>query len=565
MEMMTKMGKKLRNWKGNWKRVVSCAVILALAFSVASLAQLGSGASTGTEIVQVEAGNSSAVVLLDDGTVWVAGDNPVGQLGLGYISSDEAPKKVPGLSDVSVIAAYNNNVLVLKNDGTVWSWGQNSSGQLGHGHTQAVLSPTQILGLSNVKYIEIGVYHSFAIQQDGTVWAWGSNSYGVLGDGTTTNSYSPVQATLFTNAEKVFAGLYATYLVKTDGTVWVIGNNTVGQLGLGHKNQVTTPTKNTSLTNTTKIQTNMGSSSSTTSFIALKSDGNVWAWGKNADGQLGNGTKNEILIPTRITSLSNVVDIAMGITHALAVKSDGTAWVWGGNGRFQFGNDYMDESTMPVQVNGITNAFAVSAGNSTSFFLLDDGTLYACGNNSNGRLGADWIGGDIAAPIQVFVFPEPDEPQLRVLVEEGTSLSLTALLVGEPGGLTFTWVSADPSIASVDQNGVVTGIELGVTKITVTSDQGDFIASCYVRVIEREELTELGLAIVLLPGESFRLETVGGEGDVTWESSDTVVAIVDPMSDTRIAKITAITQGVALITVKDSSDEVIDTIYVKVL
>ena len=69
--------------------------------------------------------------------------------------------------------------------------------------------------------------------------------------------------------------------------------------------------------------------------LALKSDGTVWAWGRNTEGQLGDGTIINKNIPTKITSLSGIIAIAGGEYHSFAIKNDGTVWAWGRNNEGQ--------------------------------------------------------------------------------------------------------------------------------------------------------------------------------------------------------------------------------------
>ena len=120
--------------------------------------------------------------------------------------------------------------------------------------------------------------------------------------------------------------------------------------------------------------------------LALKSDGTVWAWGGNSDGQLGNGTNTLSSVPVQVTSLSNVISIATGGHQSLALLSDGTIRYWGG------GRDVITASQntpQPVQIDGrIADGFvAIAAGNSHALALKSDGTVWSWGRNTHGQLG----------------------------------------------------------------------------------------------------------------------------------------------------------------------------------
>src|SRR5258708_31388778 len=105
--------------------------------------------------------------------------------------------------------------------------------------------------------------------------------------------------------------------------------------------------------------------------MAVKSDGTVWAWGYNGLGELGNGTVTnsntpvQVLGPGGVGFLSGVTALAGGLYHSLALKSDGTVWAWGGNGNGQLGNGTFTPSNTPVQVSGLTGVTAIAGGNLT--------------------------------------------------------------------------------------------------------------------------------------------------------------------------------------------------------
>jgi len=192
---------------------------------------------------------------------------------------------------VVAVAAGASLSVALKSDGTVWSWGRNDMGQLGDGTTTTRLAPVQVSGLSGVSRIAAGTIHGLALKSDGTVWAWGYNAYGQLGDGTTTDRSVPVQASGLSGA--------------------------VVSLAAGSEHSV-----------------------------ALKSDGSVWAWGVNSNGQIGDGTSTTRSAPIRVSGLTNITSIAAGVENNLAIDRNGTIWAWGHNWFGQIG----DGNTMIVSV-----------------------------------------------------------------------------------------------------------------------------------------------------------------------------------------------------------------------
>jgi alpha-tubulin suppressor-like RCC1 family protein len=171
--------------------------------------------------------------------------------------------------------------------GTLWTWGLNSNGQLGDNTITNKRTPvTTFSGGTNWKQISGGAYHTAAIKTDGTLWTWGYNFYGQLGDNTTTDRSTPV--TTFsggTNWKQVDCGNGHTAAIKTDGTLWTWGYNSNGQLG-----------DNTTTTRSTPVTTFSGGtnwkqvSGGEVHTAAIKTDGTLWTWGYNSNGQLGDNT-----------------------------------------------------------------------------------------------------------------------------------------------------------------------------------------------------------------------------------------------------------------------------------
>jgi alpha-tubulin suppressor-like RCC1 family protein len=188
--------------------------------------------------------------LKSDNTVWATGWNNFGQLGDGTEDSRSNPVQV--LSGFTAISAGFRFTVYLKSDGTVWATGQNEYyGQLGDGTIINRTSPVKVSGLSGVVGISAGSDHAVYLKSDNTVWAAGRNSDGQLGNGTTANKTpNPVQVqnengTVFSGVASISAGKGAFYAhtvySKSDGTVWAAGRNNAGQLGDGTENDSSTP------------------------------------------------------------------------------------------------------------------------------------------------------------------------------------------------------------------------------------------------------------------------------------------------------------------------------------
>src|SRR5205823_3209453 len=129
--------------------------------------------------------------------------------------------------------------------------------------------------------------------------------------------------------------------------------------------------------------------------LTLQSNGSVWAFGADDQGQLGQGSvdnqahPNPALVPIPVAGVTpGSIGIAAGDNHNLALRADGTVWAWGNNSFGQLGDGTITPSRLaPVQTQGITNAIAISAGQNYSLAVRADGTLVSWGYNGDGQLG----------------------------------------------------------------------------------------------------------------------------------------------------------------------------------
>jgi len=338
----------------------------------------------------------------DESQLWAWGRNNNGQLGISDINHRSSPiQTIAGGINWSKISAGGYHTVAIKSDNTLWTWGRNESGNLGDNTTIHRSSPVQtIAGGSNWSSVAGGYSITGAIKTDGTLWVWGKNNYGQLGDNSITNWSSPVQTIAGGSNWSSFYSGGASFSggIKTDGTLWVWGRNDLSLLG-----------DNTQIHRSSPVQTIAGGTNwkqaagGTDHTAAIKTDGTLWVWGRNINGQLGiNSTTAPVSSPIQtISGGTNWRTLATGIYNTMAIKTDGTLWGWGWNPYGVLGDNSTIWKSSPVQtVAGGTNWAQVSTGYNTAA-IKTDGTLWAWGRNSYGQLGDNTVIGK-SSPVQTI-------------------------------------------------------------------------------------------------------------------------------------------------------------------
>ncbi len=286
------------------------------------------------------------------------------------------------------IAAGGKHTCALSDSGLVGCWGSNSQGQLGNelgmsNDRTFSAELVKVMDLNGAVSVATGNLHSCALQASGTVLCWGMNNFGQLGNGTIVNSTATVSVLGPTDATALAVGEDHGCAVSLKAFIvrcW--GKNDNGQVGNGKTA--------TSVLNP-QVVPDLNFLSAVTAgrlhTCALQFGGKVFCWGANSNGQLGNGTKNNSAVPVEVPGLSDVVAISAGSLHTCALQATGTVQCWGNNAARQLGNDAGDTSSSPVAVNGLRDVVALSAGYTHTCALQGNGALLCWGSNGSGELG----------------------------------------------------------------------------------------------------------------------------------------------------------------------------------
>ena len=336
----------------------------------------------GTNWKSIAAGGLHAAAIKTDGTLWTWGAGSLGRLGTNDATNRFTPVTTfAGGTDWKQVsnsstAAHN---AAIKTDGTLWTWGFND-GRLGNNTATNRSTPvTTFAGGTDWKQVATGYRTTSAIKTDGTLWIWGNNSYQALGVNDNLNRPTPV--TTFaggTNWKQVACGRDFSSAIKTDGTLWTWGQNNYGQLGDNTTTNRLTPVT-TLVGGTNWKQVACGSYHT----AAIKTDGTLWTWGRNSYGQLGinlAGTTNGRSTPvTTFSGGTNWKQVACGYWQVISLKTDGTLWNWGRNLEGQMGTNDTNNRSTPVttfaggtnwkQVAGASAIYAITSGTDPTYFI----------------------------------------------------------------------------------------------------------------------------------------------------------------------------------------------------
>ena len=288
------------------------------------------------------------------GRLFCWGDNFYGQLGIGdHRQPHPTPVEVSGgFTDWTDIAAGGTFTCALRSTGRLFCWGLDFNGQLGDGANADQLTPVEVAGGStDWTAVSAGRENACALKTSGRLYCWGRNDHGQLGDGTTTDRSTPVEVSgAATDWAAVSTGARHTCAVKTSGRLFCWGGDARGRLGNGGAVTGDKPTPVEVAGGATDwAQVGAG----TTDTCAVKTSGRMFCWGSDADGRLGNGGANvDRAAPVEVAGSSvGWRSVGVGAFHACARKTSGRLFCWGRDRQGQLGNgEPRHYSDVPVRV-----------------------------------------------------------------------------------------------------------------------------------------------------------------------------------------------------------------------
>ncbi len=407
-------------------------------------------------------GHWSIGAVTKDGSLYMWGSNSSGELGDGTTEDRNRPVKV--LSDATSVSIDQSTTGAVTKDGSLYMWGWNDSGQVGNGTTKDCYEPVKVL--SNVDFANVGYDCCGAVTKDGSLYMWGKNNRGQVGNGTTEDCYKPVK--VLSDVISVSVDGSTVGAITKDGSLYMWGNNSDGQVGNGTTENCTQPAKVLSDVACIKMQGLYTG--------AITKDGSLYMWGNNIGGQLGDGTTESRYTPVKV--LSNVVSIAYNRASGWnvgAVTKDGDLYVWGTNNDGIIGDGSTEDRHTPVKVLSNVNFFEF--GYDCCGAVTKDGSLYMWGSNDGGQLG-DGTTKDRHTPVKISFLSARNSQKITYhitgiknrKVVHGSSFSLNAKTTGT-GKLTYK--SSNTKILSVNAKGKVTVKGYGPAYIQIKAAGGN--------------------------------------------------------------------------------------------
>jgi len=364
--------------------------------------------------------NSYCVTLSGDGVEVFKTNSEIAQDGTcpGHVS--HLAGAVPAINTDWSMIATNGDTSCGLYLGSAYCWGANDYGQYGDSTTTTLslpkaMSTSGVLSGKTIDDISVGVYNACVHTTESKMYCSGMGVRGQLGNGSVTNSSIMVEPTMTgvlsgKTINKISAGNQFVCAIASDNKAYCWGIGSSGQLG----NNSTTTNNTTPLavisTGVLSGKTITDISSGYTHTCALDSAGKAYCWGQGGQGQLGNGTISNSLVPVAVTSTGalagkSLVKIYTGFNNACAIDTDGALYCWGQNQYGQLGDGFTANLTTPtlVPMTGLLSGktiLDVSPGSYHTCAIASDSKVYCWGNNPSGQLGNNSTTGSVS-PVAV--------------------------------------------------------------------------------------------------------------------------------------------------------------------
>lgn len=328
---------------------------------------------------------SCAVNASNEISCW--GQNVFGEIGDGTFTNNSTPVAIPNLHPMDF--SFNQGTACLVNeDQKLYCWGKNNIGQAGIPSMPSVGAPTEVVPhqaiYQNLSSVVAGQANT-CMKMSGETYCWGNNEMGQLAIGNSNfQEVHPVKVNGLEHSTQSSIGYALTCHLRPDSKAVCAGMNNFGQAGVDPQTSDRVYNPNViALENVMQVEAGLDFA------CAVKSEGTVWCWGNNVNGQLGNGSFVANYTPQQVSGLTNVnlLSISSRGNHACAKTLDGSLYCWGLNSSGQLGASNPANSNTPLQVAKVSNVEKLALGSRFTCVLNTDSKVICFGANSFGQLG----------------------------------------------------------------------------------------------------------------------------------------------------------------------------------
>jgi len=314
-----------------------------------------------------------------------------------------SPTQVPGSWTNVSVACNDRIVAATKTDGTLWSWGQDYAGSAGwNSDGQRRSSPVQVAGfppstgfepIYDTGMIGCSILSTSYVDEDGSLFEWGRNEYGQLGQGNRNHYSSPAMVGTrgIWSQNIAYNDDECRLCVRRGGQLFAWGANSGGQLGQGNRTNYSSPKQiGSDSTWSTEIGTITRSGATS---AAIKTDGSLWTWGMGQGGELGHNQAGQTAYssPKQVGEKTNWKYIGSTSQSLLITNTDGELWTMGWGEYGLLGLNAVVNKSSPTQIPGTTWYAPIDCKRQAAGCTKTDGTLWVWGRNQRGSLGDNSI------------------------------------------------------------------------------------------------------------------------------------------------------------------------------
>jgi alpha-tubulin suppressor-like RCC1 family protein len=445
--------------------------------------------------VDIKTADFHTLALKDDGTLYSFGENKFGQLGDDTKTMRTSPVQVKKLTNVTDFDTSNSHSIAVTSDGAVWVWGLNDFGQLGVNSNKDILIPTKVEGISGIVKVKAGNRFNLALDKYGHVWFWGYNAKEQFEDNDNINLLKPsiLSGLSSTKIIDIAAGDYHSLALSDEGNVYTWGANDFGQLGNGTLYNNNIPDEVIDLEKIKFISANGNTSS------VITEDGRAYYWGEIIFYEGGISEEGTVVtVPELIEGISEAQRIEVNNNHIVYMKINGEVYSKGVNKYGQLGDGTINNKDYFSWISRINLVNKISISEHSSFFLSEDGYIYVSGRNDIGQLGVNQIGG-------IFITPKKLESFSSIIVSnvysnyksgEVDKLTVVRLATDTFGSRIFYTIDgSNPSDKSTIYRTPIVINEYTVIKAIALKDGRYSAVSNFEYIISNKAKTEMNITI----------------------------------------------------------------------